>query len=134
MVRDVVARARTNRRDVEIRLDAAPCMVLGVRDQLARAVSNLVDNAAKHGGAAGAVDVVVRDGTVRVRDRGPGVAPPDRAQVFDRFYRSPEARSRPGSGLGLAIVAQTAASHGGETLLEHPEGGGLVAVLRLRPA
>jgi two-component system sensor histidine kinase MprB len=48
----------------------------------------------------------------------------DLAHVFDRFYRSPDARSKPGSGLGLSIVEQTATAHGGTvTVANHRDGG-----------
>ena len=67
---------------------------------------------------------------LRVRDHGPGIAPEDRAHVFDRFYRAASARSRPGSGLGLAIVREVAEAHGGSVSAEDAPGGG--ALLRLR--
>jgi two-component system sensor histidine kinase MprB len=51
--------------------------------------------------------------------------------VFDRFYRSPSARTMPGSGLGLAIVQQVAQSHGGTVVAERAEGGGTRVTLRL---
>ena len=59
-----------------------------------------------------------------VRDHGPGVADSDIERIFDRFYRAPEARSRPGSGLGLAIVAQVAVDEGGLVSVHHAPGGG----------
>ena len=80
------------------------------------------------------VEVEVGERTVRVSDRGAGVAPQEREHVFDRFYRADEARGRPGSGLGLAIVAQIAEVHGGSARLEPRPGGGTVAVLELGPA
>jgi len=61
-----------------------------------------------------------------VDDDGPGIAPADRAVVFDRFTRLDEARSRDtgGAGLGLAIVADIVADHGGTiTIDESPLGG-----------
>jgi two-component system sensor histidine kinase MprB len=76
------------------------------------------------------VDVHLHDGELTVRDRGPGIAPSDRGQVFDRFFRSDSARGRPGSGLGLAIVRQVAEGHGGTVAAEAATGGG--ALLRLR--
>jgi two-component system sensor histidine kinase MprB len=69
-------------------------------------------------------------GELTVRDHGPGIAPADRALVFERFYRAAEARGRPGSGLGLAIVRQVAESHGGTITAEAADDGG--ALLRLR--
>ena len=59
------------------------------------------------------IEVRIRRGRIEVRDRGVGVAPDERALVFDRFYRAAAARSQPGSGLGLAIVRQIAELHGG---------------------
>jgi len=51
--------------------------------------------------------------------------------VFARFWRSPEARSRPGTGLGLSIVRQVAAGHGGSVTVEDADGGGAVFRLSL---
>jgi two-component system sensor histidine kinase MprB len=69
-------------------------VVIAERDRLERALHNLVDNAVKHGG--GPVAITVREGTVVVRDHGPGFDDQDVERVFDRFYRAPAARSRPG--------------------------------------
>jgi two-component system, OmpR family, sensor histidine kinase MprB len=66
-----------------------------------------------------------------VRDHGPGIDDSDLPYVFDRFYRSPSARTMPGSGLGLAIVRQVAEAHGGAVVAERAEGGGTRITLRL---
>jgi two-component system sensor histidine kinase MprB len=105
--------------------------VRGVPSTIERAVSNLLDNAAKWSPPGGEVDVVVHDGEVAVRDRGPGIADEDVPFIFDRFYRASSARSMPGSGLGLAIVRQVADTHGGTIVVETPEGGGTRMRLRL---
>ena len=107
-----------------------PALVEGVPSRLDRAVANLLDNAAKWSPPGATVDVRLRDGELTVRDHGPGIAPDDRAQVFDRFFRADAARGRPGSGLGLAIVRQVAEGHGGTVAAEAADGGG--ALLRLR--
>jgi two-component system sensor histidine kinase MprB len=113
---------RTGRR-VEVTADAATT-IQGRKSMLDRAISNLVDNALKFSNAPDPVEVEVVGASVEVRDRGAGVAPEDRAKVFDRFYRASEARTLPGSGLGLAIVKQIAELHGGTvTLGARPEGG-----------
>ena len=83
-----------------------------------RAVSNLLDNAAKWSPPGGEVEVTVRDGELTVRDHGPGIDEADLPFVFDRFYRAPSARGLPGSGLGLAIVRQVAEAHGGTVVAE----------------
>jgi two-component system sensor histidine kinase MprB len=72
----------------------------------------------------------VKDGTVVIRDHGPGIAAEDLPHVFERFYRARAARGMPGSGLGLAIVRQVAEAHGGDVAVEHANGGGTVATLR----
>jgi two-component system, OmpR family, sensor histidine kinase MprB len=113
-----------------ITVDAEPSLVRGSRTRLARAVSNLLDNAIKYSPQDAAVEVTVRGGEVAVRDHGPGIAPDDLPHVFDRFYRAPSARGTPGSGLGLAIVRQVAEAHRGSAIAEAAEGGG--ARLRLR--
>jgi two-component system sensor histidine kinase MprB len=107
-------------------LDTEPVLVRGVPARLDRAVANLLDNAGKH---SATVEVRLRGGELTVRDFGSGIAPEHRAQVFDRFFRAPEARGRPGSGLGLAIVRQVAEGHGGTVSAEAADGGG--ALLRL---
>jgi two-component system sensor histidine kinase MprB len=75
--------------------------------------------------------VHVRDGCLSVRDHGPGIAPEDLPRVFDRFYRSPDARRLPGSGLGLAIVRQVAESHGGRVAAGNAPDGGALLTLEL---
>ncbi|MEU6539754.1 HAMP domain-containing sensor histidine kinase [Streptomyces sp. NPDC047000] len=100
---------------------------------LQRALSNLVENAAKFDSiCAGPIEIAVsgpaRPGTVRVEvlDRGPGIEEEDLVRVFDRFYRAADARSLPGSGLGLSIVREVALAHGGAPFARHREGGGTV--------
>jgi two-component system sensor histidine kinase MprB len=136
LLSEAVARARRHHPGVDYRLDAEPTTVEGRPDRLGRAVNNLLDNAARHGGD-GAVEVGLRDGVLTVRDHGPGVDPGDRPLVFDRFYRGAAARAGQGTGLGLAIVRQVAESHGGSVAVEAPADGGAAFVLRFprgRPA
>ena len=73
---------------------------------------------------------------VEVADSGPGIADADLPHVFERFYRSSEARTLPGSGLGLAIVKQVAERHGGLAYVGRaPEGGAMFSIrLPGRPA
>jgi two-component system sensor histidine kinase MprB len=130
LVENSVERARARFPNVRFELEAAPTTIAGVPERLERAVWNLLENAGKWSPPASTVDVTLADSELRVRDRGPGISPADRAHVFDRFYRSTEARSLPGSGLGLAIVREVAEAHGGEVTAEDAPGGG--ALLRLR--
>ena len=62
------------------------------------------------------------EGTVVVRDHGPGVGRADLPHIFDRFYRSPGRPGLPGSGLGLAIVAQVVKAEGGTIVAETTPG------------
>lgn len=130
VVAEAVTRARKHSPKVRFTTDLEPSTISGVADRLDRAVSNLLDNAAKWSPPGGEVEVTVRGAEVSVRDHGPGIDPTDLPFVFDRFYRAASARGQPGSGLGLAIVRQVAESHGGSVIAEPAEGGG--AVLRLR--
>jgi two-component system sensor histidine kinase MprB len=125
LVAEAVTRARRHAPATPIELDARPVVVEAHRERLGRAVNNLLDNAAKHSPGAGTIEVrVTPDGVLTVRDHGHGIPPEDRAHVFDRFWRGPDARARPGSGLGLAIVRQVAESHGGSVTVEDAPGGG----------
>ena len=91
-------------------------LITGDRDLLFDAVSNLVDNAIKHGRAEGRVTVAVAcraDGaTIAVKDNGPGIPAHEFAHVFKRFYRLERSRRTPGNGLGLSLVAAVARLHG----------------------
>lgn len=128
---EAVARARRNRPGVAFRTDLRESLVRGVPSTIERAVGNLLDNAAKWSPPGGEVEVAVREGSVAVRDHGPGIAEEDFPFVFDRFYRARSARGMPGSGLGLAIVRQVAEAHGGDVVAARADGGGTVVTLRL---
>jgi two-component system, OmpR family, sensor histidine kinase MprB len=111
-----------------------PTTIQGVPSRLERAVGNLLENAVKWSPHDGRVDVELRDGELRVRDRGPGIDPEDLDRVFDRFYRAPAARSVPGSGLGLAIVRQVVEEHGGSVSAENAPDGGARFRVRFSPS
>jgi two-component system sensor histidine kinase MprB len=124
-------RARRNHPDVVFRAEIDESVVDGVPSTIERAIGNLLDNAAKWSSPGAEVSLEVREGTVRVRDHGPGIADEDLPYVFDRFYRARAARGLPGSGLGLAIVRQVAEAHGGEVVAERVDDGGTLMTLRL---
>ena len=132
VVHDAVARARLHSPQISFHEDFEASVVTGVPERLHRAVSNVLDNAAKFSPPGGDVDVRVHDGEISVRDRGPGIDPDDLPYVFDRFYRSAAARNRPGSGLGLAIVRQVAEAHGGTVSAERVAGDGGGTIVRIR--
>ena len=131
LVAEAVARARRNAAGVRFRMQLAPCTVEGVPDRLGRAVNNVLDNAARYSPAGGVVEVALSDGTLTVRDHGPGVAVEELPLLFERFFRGSEAREHHGSGLGLAIVRQVIEGHGGTVAAANAEGGGLVVTLTL---
>lgn len=93
-----------------------------------RAVSNLIDNAVKYSPEGQPIKVSVSGDRVEVRDYGPGIDEEDLEHIFDRFYRSKTARTRPGNGIGLAIVRRVAELHGGTTWVRNAEdpGGAIV--------
>jgi len=119
---------------------AAPLQ--GDPDALRALVSNLIDNALRYTPSGGRVDVgIATEGTsvvLTVRDTGPGIAPADRARIFDRFYRGQPgaaSASAPGSGLGLAIVKSVAERHGATVELgDGLDGRGLGVAVRFARA
>jgi two-component system, OmpR family, sensor histidine kinase MprB len=127
-LRDVIERAseRVQRRAPGVTYDLrlSPWYLDGDPASLERLVTNLMDNAAKFSPEGGTVTVTLADGLLQVADEGPGIAEEDLTHVFERFYRSPEARATPGSGLGLAIVRQIAENHGGRVAAARAPGGG----------
>jgi len=131
-----VERVRRRGPDVHFEVDLSSWVVLGEPATLERAVTNLLDNAVKWSPPGGRVRVRLQGGRLTVEDDGPGIADTDLPHVFDRFYRSTDARSMPGSGLGLAIVRQAAEHHAGSVSAGRAESGGALMVLDLpgRPA
>ncbi|QYN23190.1 HAMP domain-containing sensor histidine kinase [Amycolatopsis sp. DSM 110486] len=134
VVERALDRARRRAGDIEFEVDLQPWVLTGDNSSLERAVLNLLDNAVKFSPSGSRVRVTLRplgDGTavVEVADSGPGIAEEDLPKVFDRFYRSSEARTLPGSGLGLSIVKQATERHGGAVYAMHaPEGGALLTI------
>jgi two-component system, OmpR family, sensor histidine kinase MprB len=116
---------------VDSRLEAT--LVRGEGDRIERAVTNLLDNAAKWSSAGGTVEVQLAGGVLSVRDHGPGFHQEDLPFVFDRFHRAADARSKPGSGLGLAIVRETAEAHGGFVEAANAPGGGALVRIGFGP-
>ncbi len=100
-----------------VTLRSIPTRVQGDPVELARALRNLADNAARH--AATRVDLTLRTHpghvVLEVEDDGPGVPEAERERVFERFVRLDESRARTsgGTGLGLAIAREIVTAHGG---------------------
>ena len=105
---------------------SGPVYVDGDRLRLGQVLTNLIDNALRHGGGDVTVGVEGGDGFARisVADRGDGFPSDFLPRAFERFTRADPARGRGGSGLGLSIVETIAVAHGGEAGARNRAGGG----------
>ncbi len=123
-------------REQSLVVDAADeTLIQGNEAALRRALTNLVDNAIRHGPAKArihvGVEAIAAEVQVTVHDEGEGIPAAERARLFDRFYRIDTARAGTGTGLGLALAAQAAAAHGGRIEVESPSAGGTTFRLTL---
>jgi two-component system OmpR family sensor kinase len=118
-------------------VDHLPGTIRADPDRVAQVLRNLARNAVAHTRANGTVAVrAVADGDrlrISVEDDGPGIAPSEAEHLFERFYRSPESRSRDrnGSGLGLAIAKAIVEAHGGRIWAEASTEAGARVVFEL---
>ena len=126
VVADAVERTRRRAPEIALEVRLQPTTILNAPDRVARAVTNVLDNARKWSPHDGAIEIVLADATLTVRDHGPGFADEDLAHVFDRFYRAQEARRLPGAGLGLAIVRNAAEAYGGWVKVRNAQDGGAI--------
>jgi two-component system OmpR family sensor kinase len=96
----------------------------GDRRRLEQALTNLVDNAVRHGTGEIRLWTEQASGTVRIHvgDGGAGFPTEFVAHAFERFTRADAARTQGGAGLGLAIVDSIARAHGGRAGLENRSG------------
>jgi two-component system sensor histidine kinase MprB len=136
VIEQALERARRRAGDIKFDVRLQPWHLVGHAASLERAVLNLLDNAVKFSPQGGTVRVELQptgDGYtfLQVADAGPGISDADLPHVFDRFYRSDEARTLPGSGLGLAIVKQAALRHGGSVYASRSADGGALMAMRL---
>lgn len=131
LAENAVERAKRHWPNIQFSTNLVPTTVRAIAPRVERAITNLLDNAAKWSPSDGEVEVTVADGEVTVKDSGPGISDDDLPHVFDRFYRAAEARGMEGSGIGLAIVRQVADSHGGSATAGNSERGGAILKLAL---
>jgi signal transduction histidine kinase len=120
---------------VNIRAETEGALMVDCRPtEIARAMRNLAENAAKYGGG-GLMRAYRNDAgeaVIEVWDNGPGVKPELLAKLTNPFFRADEARSEAnGAGLGLAITQAIADSHGGRLVLENRTPRGFSAKLIL---
>ena len=146
IVRQVVDGLQTLARDrgveFKVSLPEESVTVLGDRDELIRALENLVENALKYGAAGKRADITLaraqtRAGTpearLSVRDFGPGIAPEHLPRLTERFYRVDvsDSRAQGGTGLGLALVKHVLNRHGGRLAIESTPGAGASFIMQM---
>ena len=123
VVTDAALLAIKNGRQIAVEAPARSVRIYGDRLAIESVIANLVDNALRAEPRGGAVLVRVRaEAVVEVVDHGAGVAPADRTQIFEPFWRKTNAT--PGSGLGLAIAKELMDRHAGRIWVEETEAGG----------
>lgn len=126
VVRAAVARCKKIFPDQKTAVSLAADLpaIRGDANLLGQVLFNLLDNAHKYGGAAGAVVHARREGedvVVTVTDEGPGIKPADLERVFEKFYRGgrPDGR-KAGTGLGLSICRGLVEAMGGTIIAQSP--------------
>jgi two-component system sensor histidine kinase KdpD len=125
------------RADERVEIDVADHLPLVLADPglLERVVANLVDNALRHGGDDGPVEVRAvagdRSAKLLVVDHGRGVPPEQRERLFEPFQRGGDGPARSGAGLGLSVARGFAEAMGGALAADQSRGGGLTMRLRL---
>ncbi|MDR1441028.1 MAG: hypothetical protein LBJ02_01320 [Bifidobacteriaceae bacterium] len=133
VIQEAAGRHRTTSEEASIgvRVQASPGLtVFGDKEALVTAIDNLVANAVAYSppGSEVLVSATLKSGEVAIAvvDQGIGIEAPDQERVFERFYRTDQARSRRtgGTGLGLAIVRNTVSGHGGRVTVQSEVGRG----------
>ncbi len=128
-------RASARNISLEVEIAGDDLWVRSDKERTGQVLAALVDNALEHTPKGGYITLTGhREGNwseARVSDTGPGISPENLPHIFDRFYRSEDARSREtgGAGLGLAIARDLARAQGGDLTAENAQGRG--AVFRL---
>ena len=107
--------------------------ISGDPERLRQVFCNLLDNAAKHGGAGRRIDVSIRqeltEAVIQIRDYGPGIPEEELPFIKQKFYKgSSKAR---GSGIGLAVCEEIVTRHEGRLTIGNAEGGGCLVTIRL---
>lgn len=122
--------ALAQHKDIALRGADGPVWIRGNADMLHRAIFNLAENAIKFTAPETAVDVeICADGSVQVRDCGPGIRPAEQGLIFQRFWRGDQ-RHTDGAGLGLSIVREVMDDHAATIAVENLPAGGAQFTLR----
>lgn len=131
-VMDIAPLAVASGADLSFDAPDKPVEILADGQAILRVVANLIQNAIAHGGGGVAIAVeVARPAELRVRDNGRGIAPEDRTQIFEPFFRRSSAS---GSGLGLHLVQEIVTRHGGTIQATEAVGGGAEFIVRFPAA
>lgn len=125
--------------DIHLSLHVSPgeLPITGDRDRLGQVLINLLENALRYTPAGGQISVSAREqagqALLSVQDSGPGFPAGSEQQVFARFFRDDQSRTRDsgGSGLGLAIVSALVQAHGGVVVARNAPPGGAEVEVRL---
>jgi two-component system sensor histidine kinase KdpD len=122
--RKLAARTVTTRLPVDLPLIYVDALLIQ------QVLLNLLENAEKYSPPNAPIEISAssmdRKVTIEVGDRGPGLPQGDEKRIFEKFYRSPAARSRSGVGLGLTICRGIVELHGGKIWARNRDGGGAV--------
>ena len=124
VVGSIAPYALARQKDIALKGTRDGVRIHGNAEMLQRAIFNLAENAIKYTARDTSVDVEVRDdGSVRVRDCGPGIAASEHGLIFQRFWRG-DRRRADGAGLGLSIVREVVEDHSATVAVENlPDGG-----------
>jgi len=124
VVEYIVPLALEQGREIALLGVSKPVWVKGNAEMMKRAIRNLAENAIKHTRRGTAIEFVVEEnGTVKVRDRGPGISDRERELIFRRFWRR-DRNEQWSTGLGLSIVQRIAELHGATIAVANRASGG----------
>ncbi len=132
VVGSIAPYALARQRDIALRGTENSVIVRGNAEMLQRAIFNLVENAVKYTPEDTSVEVEVGDdGSVQVRDCGPGIPPAEQGLIFQRFWRG-DRRRTDGAGLGLSIVRGVIDDHAATISVKNIPSGGAQFTLNFR--
>ncbi len=136
LIDDVCRQANVLRDQRNVVCAAVPeVSVMGDQDAIKQVLLILLDNALKYTPAGGTITIGATQADrmvdIRIADTGPGIAPDDLPHIFERFYRSDEARSGDGAGLGLAIAQELIEAQQGKISVQSAIGKGSTFSVKL---
>jgi two-component system, OmpR family, sensor histidine kinase BaeS len=119
--------------DLTVTRNLEAAVIEGDPVRLHEMITNVLTNAQKFTAPGGRIDVELTRGgstaTLRIADTGIGIPEPDRAHIFERFWRGRNSDNIPGTGIGLAVVAELVRAHGGTVVVDSQVGLGTTVTL-----